>query len=74
MDRWITLSLLAVGLATTILVAARVVDPVVGSGAVTENPGGKVLQVEAGGIAWQDGIRPGQEVVALGRADEPDHL
>jgi two-component system sensor histidine kinase DegS len=71
MDRWITLSLLAVGLATTILVAARVVDPVVGSGAVTENPGGKVLQVEAGGIAWQDGIRPGQEVVALGRADEP---
>ena len=38
MDRWITLSLLAVGLATTILVAARVVDPVVGSGAGVESP------------------------------------
>lgn len=71
MDRWITLGFLALAMGATAVTAARVADPVVGSGAVTENPGGVVLKAEVGGVAGQDGIRAGQEVVALRRADEP---
>jgi len=71
MDRWITLGFLAAALGATLFAAARVAVPLLDSGAVAENPGGIVLKVDAGGIAWQDGVRPGQEVVALRRADEP---
>jgi signal transduction histidine kinase len=35
------------------------------AGVETELPGGHVLAVSPTGFAWRDGIRPGQEVVAL---------
>lgn len=69
--RWISMAFLATALVATLVAAARVAVPTLNAGAVAENPGGTVLEVSTGGIAWQDGIRPGQEVVALSRADEP---
>jgi signal transduction histidine kinase len=40
-------------------------------GAVTENPGGLVIDVLPGTQDWYDGIRSGQKVAALDRADAP---
>ena len=39
-------------------------------GVVPENPGGIVTSVSVIGFAWQDGIRPHQQVVSLRSADE----
>lgn len=70
MERWITLSLAGVALAACMLAGARAVTPVVGAGATLENPGGAVLVVQPGGVAWQDGIRAGQTVIELTPADQ----
>jgi signal transduction histidine kinase len=40
------------------------------AGVASENPGGRVLSVSVHGFAWKDGIRLGQEVIALRGADE----
>jgi len=45
------------------VVLAMTSDPFIG--AVADLPGGVVGPVVVGGLAWNDGIRPGQEVVAL---------
>ncbi|MEO6628885.1 MAG: ATP-binding protein [Aquihabitans sp.] len=42
-------------------------DPGVTAGEI----GGVVLDVRPGGFAWENGIRPGQQVVELTRAEEP---
>jgi signal transduction histidine kinase len=42
------------------------------AGVVSENPGGIVTSVSVTGFAWQDGIRPYQEVVSVSPVDEPD--
>ena len=41
------------------------------TGVVAEEPGGHVLAVDPGGIAWEAGIRPGQVVVLLHPAADP---
>jgi signal transduction histidine kinase len=41
------------------------------AGVVSENPGGMVTSVSVIGFAWQDGIRPHQEVLSLRPVDEP---
>jgi len=57
---------LVTGLAA-LSVALGSVDP----GVTGEGAGGVVLDVTPGGLAWEIGIRPGQQVVELRRAEEP---
>lgn len=71
MERSVALFVVGSAVVASLLATALVAVPVLGAGATLENPGGVVLGVDPGGLAWQDGIRVGQEVVSLRRADEP---
>lgn len=63
------LAALAFGVSILALVDTQVGFP--DSGVDPENPGGRVLAVSVSNFGWKDGIRAGQEVVALSAADEP---
>lgn len=55
---------------SAMLAVAMVAAPQVSSGVTAEDVGGRVLAVEPGSVGWQDGIRPGQQVISLRAVDE----
>jgi signal transduction histidine kinase len=64
----LAISALVAGIAATSAALQGVAYP----GVVSEDVGGQVLAVSPTGFAWTQGIRPGQRVVAVVPADEPD--
>jgi hypothetical protein len=58
---------LIAGVAGSSAALLGVADP----GVVADDVGGTVLSVSPTGYAWQDGIRPGQQVVSVRPADDP---
>ena len=58
---------LVTGLAALAVALTGSPDPGVTAGEV----GGVVVDVTPGGLAWEDGIRPGQQVVEMRRAEDP---
>jgi signal transduction histidine kinase len=57
---------LAMSLLALLVTLVGSVDP----GVVADGPGGVVQEVDPNGIAWRAGIRPGQHVVLLSRAED----
>lgn len=72
MDRTASTAVCVAGLAIAVLGVTIALGEVVEPGVVSDNPGGIVHSVDSGGFAWQDGVRPGQLVLALTAADEPE--
>lgn len=61
-----TLALVA-ALASLLFASTASIEP----GVLADEAGGIVRQVDAGGYAWQAGIRPGQRVILVVRSEEP---
>jgi signal transduction histidine kinase len=64
----VSIGALIAGLAAT----SAAFQGVAHAGLESELAGGKVLAVEPPGYAWRSGIRPGQTVLLLDAADDPD--
>jgi signal transduction histidine kinase len=71
MDRITSTAVAVVGFVMAILGLAAALGGSVAPGVVPESNGAAVLRVDPGSFAWRDGIRPGQEILALHAADEP---
>jgi hypothetical protein len=71
MDRITSTAVTVVGFVMAILGLAAALGGSVAPGVVPESNGAAVLRVDPGSFAWRDGIRPGQEILALHAADEP---
>ncbi len=65
------LALVIVGLALAGLATAVTLWGTADLGVIAGPPGGTVLHVNPGSFAWQEGIRPGQPVVAIYSSDSP---
>lgn len=70
-DRAAALVAAATALGASLLAVSLSLGGTVDLGAVVDDPGGEVRDVTPGGLAWNSGIRPGQEVLALTAADDP---
>jgi signal transduction histidine kinase len=66
-----TTLLAVIALTASLAASAAALVGSIEPGVVADEPGGVVREVEPGGLAWDAGVRPGQKVELLRRADEP---
>lgn len=70
-DRAAALVAAATALGASLLALTLSLGGTVDPGAVADDPGGEVRDVTPGGLAWNSGIRPKQQILALTAADDP---
>lgn len=70
MNRIASTAIAVIGLAVAVIGLAAALGGSVAPGVLVGPDGEVVFDVDPGGFAWRDGIRPGQVVVALTAADE----